>query len=126
MRKILKISLILILTLSMLITMLPNYSEASGYSEHMKELINADYSDSSGASNKISNISTTIITAIRIAGVAVAIVILLVLAMKYMMAAPGDKADIKKSAIYYVIGAVVLFAGTQLLGIINQFSKAIE
>ncbi len=47
---------------------------------------------------------------------------LLVVAMKYMTAAPGEKADIKKSAVAYVVGAITLFAVTGILGIIEEFS----
>ena len=50
---------------------------------------------------------------------------LLVVAMKYMTAAPGEKADIKKHAVVYVVGAVVLFAVTGILGLINTFSSNI-
>ena len=46
--------------------------------------------------------------------------------MKYMMAAPGDKADIKKSAITFVIGAIVVFGAIQLLELISLFSKTIK
>ena len=43
---------------------------------------------------------------------------LIVLAMKYMMSAPGERADIKKHAVVYVVGAVV--------GIIQKFSDNIN
>ena len=58
----------------------------------------------------------------RLVGVGVAVIMLIVLAMKYMVAAPGDKADIKKHAIVYVVGAVVLFAATSILEIIAKFA----
>jgi hypothetical protein len=51
---------------------------------------------------------------------------LLTVAMKYMSAAPGDKADIKKSAVAYVVGAIVLFAVTGILTIIEQFAVVIR
>ena len=76
--------------------------------------------------NAINDIVTTVITIARVIGVAVAIVMLLVVAMKYMTAAPGEKADIKKSAVVYVVGAIVLFAVTGILGIINAFSSNIS
>ena len=43
-----------------------------------------------------------------------------------MMAAPGDRADIKKHAVVYVVGAVVLFASTGILSIIQMFSESIN
>ena len=55
----------------------------------------------------------------------VAITMLLVLAMKYMSAAPSEKADIKKHAVVYVVGAVVMFAASGLLTIIGNFASSI-
>jgi hypothetical protein len=46
--------------------------------------------------------------------------------MKYMMAAPGDKAEIKKSAVIYVVGAIVLFAVGGILSIIQKFAENIS
>ena len=34
----------------------------------------------------------------------------------------GDKAEIKKHAVVYIVGAVVLFGATGLLGIIKNFT----
>ena len=86
----------------------------------------ADSYTSSVASNSAGKIVWTVITAARIVGVCFAVVMLLAIAMKYMTAAAGDKADIKKSAVAYVVGAIVLFAVTGILGIIQQFAVVIS
>jgi len=70
---------------------------------------------------ELGTILGAILTVIRIAGVGVAIIIITVLAMKYMMASPGDKADIKKHAVPYVIGAVVLMAASGIVGLLQVF-----
>ena len=72
------------------------------------------------------SISKNIIGVLRIVGATVAIVILLVIAMKYMVAAPGDKADIKKSLIPYLIGAIIIFGAIGILQIIESISHAIK
>lgn len=78
-----------------------------------------------GASNTAESVIGTIISAARIIGICFAVVMLLTIAMKYMTAAAGDKADIKKSAVAYVVGAIVLFAVTGILGVIQQFAVVI-
>ena len=75
---------------------------------------------------KANNIVGSIIAVTRIIAVGVAIIMLLTIAMKYMMAAPGDRADIKKHAVVYVVGAVVLFAASGILQIIQSFAKNIK
>ena len=47
---------------------------------------------------------------------------LIVLAIKYISAAPSDKAEIKKHAVVYVVGAIVLFAASGILQIIKNFA----
>ncbi len=125
MKKIIKVSLTLILMLSLMFAVLQTASNA-GYSDEMKTLIDKDYSDSTGTDAKVNEITATVITSIRIVGICVAIVMLLTVAMKYMTAAPGDKADIKKSSIQYVVGAIVLFGAVGLLSIISKFSSGIK
>lgn len=66
------------------------------------------------------------IVAARTIGVGIALVILIVISCKYMISAPGDRADIKKNAVPYLIGAVVLFGASGILGIIGKFAATIS
>ena len=81
------------------------------------------WKDNSTASSKVTKVMNSIIAIVRIVGMCVAVTLLLVVAMKYMSAAPGEKADIKKASIAYVVGALVLFGAVGLLGIINDFAS---
>ena len=83
-------------------------------------------SGATNVTNPISNIAGSVITIARVICAAVAVSMLAILGMKYMTAAPGDKADIKKSAIQYVVGAIVLFGVVGILGIIIKFSSVIK
>ena len=71
-------------------------------------------------------ISETIISVVRVIGVTVALVILLVIAMKYMISAPGDRADIKKHAVAYLVGAFILFGGSTILGILVKVAEVVK
>lgn len=82
--------------------------------------------DSSGASESAQNVIGALITIVRVIGTGVAIIMLVVLAIKYISAAPSDKAEIKKHAVVYVVGSVVLFAASGILGIIQQFAGNIK
>ena len=82
--------------------------------------------DSSGASTSVTKIIGALINIIQIIGSGVAIIMLIVLAIKYISAAPGDKADSKKHAVVYVVGAIVLFAATGILQIIKNFSTNVN
>ncbi len=76
--------------------------------------------------NLVNNSAATIITVARVVCVTIAIVVLLVIAMKYMTSAPGDRADIKKHAIHYTAGVLLLFAVPVVLSLINNFAQMIK
>lgn len=52
---------------------------------------------------------------------------LLYVGIKYTMASANEKADLKKGSISYVIGAVIIFAASGILGVVkdlgNDFDK---
>ena len=65
----------------------------------------------------------TAIVIVRTVAVGVAFIMLLVLAIKYMTSAPSDRATIVKHAYVYIVGAVILFASSGILGIIAKFAS---
>lgn len=71
----------------------------------------------SGAS-EIQNIGAQIVGYIKIVGAIVAIAMLLVIGIKYMAASSEGKAEYKKNMIPYLVGALLVFAGTQVVGIV--------
>ena len=92
-----------------------------------------DYADITQFSGKSQDTQTagafqgfiaTIINLVQVVGMGVAIIMLVVLAIKYISAAPSEKAEIKKSATVYIVGAIVLFAATGILQIVKNFATA--
>lgn len=77
----------------------------------------------STTSGKFSDVLNIILGIAQVVGVAIAIIMLIVLAIKYISSAPADKAEIKKHAVIYIVGAVVLFGASGLLGIIKTFTN---
>ena len=100
--------------------------EGSSYNEKLGDLIKGDWQDKTEASNKASGILTTIVVGVKIVAVAVAIIMLLTVAMKYMIASPGERADIKKSAVIYVVGAFILFGITGIITLIQKFASVLN
>ena len=82
--------------------------------------------DTSGAASSINRIVGSVLTIVQVVGCGVAVIMLIVLAIKYISAAPGDKADIKKHAVVYVVGAVVLFAASGILQIVKNFAGNVK
>ena len=80
--------------------------------------------DSSG-DNRLNNAGrgiTQVILGIVQAGAAgIAIIMIIVIATKYMIAAPTERADLKQHAFVYLFGALLLFAGAGIIELIEQF-----
>lgn len=93
--------------------------EASSMIDSIKNNINMG----TDAAKTTQNFGKTIIGAIQIAGVGIAVIMLLYIAIKYMISAPSEKAEFKKTAISYSIGAVILFASSGLLQLIKTIME---
>ena len=65
---------------------------------------------------------SSILGIVRIIGMTVAVVMLAVIACKYMLSAPGDRADLKKYLPVYITGAIVLFGASGLVGLIRDIT----
>lgn len=72
------------------------------------------------AEESIKKLISTVLDVIRTVGIAIAIVMLVQIATKYIMASAGERADIKKYAFNYVIGAIVLFGAAGITTIIKN------
>ena len=77
--------------------------------------------DSATGSDTVVQIIASVLDVVRTIGAAVAVVILLVISGKYLMASAGDRADIKKYAFNYVVGAIILMSASGILSIIKEF-----
>ena len=69
--------------------------------------------------SSINNITGRILFVVQMIGAAVATIMLIVLGIKYTTASPDGKAEIKKSAWIYVVGALGIFAATFIVGLLK-------
>jgi len=122
-KKLIKTLAVLAMALVILaITVTPVFASASLKWDDVT--IKGDTSGSTATAAK--DITGMILGVVQVIGVAIAVIMLIVLAIKYISAAPNDKAEIKKHAVVYVVGAVVLFAASGIIGIIRGFADKIN
>ena len=79
----------------------------------------------STAAQGIQDVSRQVIGIIQVIAMVAAVIVLIIIAIKYITAAPGEKAEIKKTALFYIIGVVLLFAGTAILELLQDASNEI-
>ncbi len=71
-------------------------------------------------------LGSQIIGVVRTVGILVAVVILLILGIKYMVGSAEEKADYKKSMIPYLVGAVLIFAASTIAGLVFDMATALD
>lgn len=125
MSKVMKVMAVILLAVMIVASVCTSVNALSFDQVDTKSVTNGA-SDTSGAADSINRIVGSVLTIVQVVGCGVAVIMLIVLAIKYISAAPGDKADIKKHAVVYVVGAVVLFAASGILGIVKKFAGNIK
>lgn len=74
----------------------------------------------------VTSLAGTVITIVRVVCAGVAVIMLLVLGIKYMVSAPNDRATIMKHAWVYLVGAIIMFASSGILTIIAKFAANLK
>lgn len=103
------IAIICILLIGVFIANISNAVSASDV-----EKFNATTHTATG-SGAVQTIIGMVLDVVRLIGASIAVIMLMTIGAKYMVASSGDRADIKKYAFNYVIGAVILFAASGIL-----------
>ncbi len=75
---------------------------------------------------KIMDLGKTIVAIMQTVGIVVAVVVLLVLGIKYMMGSAEEKAEYKKTMIPYVVGAILIFAATTIVNVVYNLANGLN
>ena len=76
--------------------------------------------------SQFDTIGSKIIGMIQAVGSIAAVAVLVVLGIKYMMGSTEEKAEYKKTLLPYFIGAILIFAASQIAGIVFNFANSIS
>lgn len=74
----------------------------------------------------VKNIGGQILGIIRVVGTIVAVGMLIVLGIKYMMGSAEERADYKKTLFPYLIGAILIFAATNLADMVYNWATTLK
>lgn len=75
--------------------------------------------DAQSSATAVQDVLITALTAVRIVGMAVAIIMLIIVGIKIMMASPTERANIKQYSMNYLIGAFILLGASGILTIVQ-------
>ena len=119
MKKQVKIISVLLIAL-MAFAMVSNTVLATDMSATIKDMANG----SGKQPTEVVNLGKTIVTIMQTVGIVVAVVVLLVIGIKYMIGSAEEKAEYKKTMIPYIIGAILLFASTTIVNVVYNLANS--
>lgn len=86
---------------------------------NMEQGNNVDTGSISTIGGQIANILSTI-------GIIVAVIVLLVLGIKYMMGSASEKAEYKKTMIPYLVGAILIFGASAITQVVVNIASGLN
>ena len=85
-----------------------------------------EWNGSSGDDGKLKEIGNNIIGPIQVIGSLVSVIAIIIIGIRYMLASVEEKAQYKETLGPYLIGAVFVFAITNILSIVYDIAISIE
>lgn len=79
-----------------------------------------------GGTTQLKNAGQDIMGIIKAVGIILSVAIVSVLGIKYMIGSSEERAGYKKSMLPYLIGAIMLFAASNLVEVVYQFATGVE
>ena len=98
------------------------------YAAGVDEIISnmSETSQVAGADSGIASSIKDVIGMLQVAGTGIALVVITMLGIKYMLAAPSEKADVKKQIMPILIGCILIFGAITIVSAITDFSAVID
>lgn len=86
---------------------------------------NVNQVDNSAGGTGIFNAINGVIGLIQYVGSGIALIVITILGIKYILASPSEKADVKKSVMPILIGCILLFGGVNIAAAIATFTAGL-
>lgn len=113
-KKLLIVSFLVVMIFASLLAWSPVFAAAQGYNP-------SNWSGNTAGASSMQGMVGKIIGFVQIIGSALAVIMLIVIGIKYMIGSAEEKADYKKTLLPYVIGAVLIFAASNIAAMIYNF-----
>lgn len=115
--------LVILTVLSIILITVSTISFADYYTPKQFE---GKISTTATGTSKVKSVGGKIVGMIRVVGTIVAVGMLIVLGIKYMMGSAEERAEYKKTLFPYFIGAILIFAATNLADMIYSWASTIK
>ena len=112
------ISTILTIAVLVMAFAIPSFAEKIGG-------VDVNPNTQGNAANNVTNVGGNVLGIIQVVGTIIAVGVIMVLGIRYMMGSAEEKASYKKTMLPYIVGAVLLFAASNLAKYVYEFTQSI-
>ena len=117
MKKTIKIMSIVLIAI-MLVASISSVALADTFTDVLNDMTNKN--TSTNTTDGLTSLGGNIVAIVQVVGIVIAVIVILVIGIKYLVASPEGKAEYKKTMIPYLVGAVLIFAGTTIVNVVYQ------
>lgn len=117
-KKLYKVFVILMLIVMFATVMLPVFSADQGTKAPAEIVAKSNDSNITG----LDNLLGTVLGAVQLVGSFAAVIVLVIVGVRYMTGSVEEKAEYKKTMIPYVVGAILVFAASNVAKVIYDIS----
>ena len=115
-----------IISTLLLVVMLVTSIAGTVFADSTTDVLDKLKGDGKVETSSLTTVGNNVVTIINVVGIVIAVIILLIIGIKYMIGSASEKAEYKKTMIPYIVGAVLIFAGTSLVRVIYSLSTSVS
>ena len=115
-----------IISTLLLVVMLVTSIAGTVFADSTTDVLDKIKGDGTVETSSLTTVGNNVVTIINVVGIVIAVIILLIIGIKYMIGSASEKAEYKKTMIPYIVGAVLIFAGTSLVRVIYSLANSVS
>lgn len=115
-----------IISTLLLVVMLVTSIAGTVFADSTTDVLDKIKGDGKVETSSLTTVGNNVVTIINVVGIVIAVIILLIIGIKYMIGSASEKAEYKKTMIPYIVGAVLIFAGTSLVRVIYSLANSVS
>lgn len=115
-----------IISTLLLVVMLVTSIAGTVFADSTTDVLDKLKGDGKVEISSLTTVGNNVVTIINVVGIVIAVIILLIIGIKYMIGSASEKAEYKKTMIPYIVGAVLIFAGTSLVRVIYSLANSVS
>ena len=115
--------LTVILLVAFIFTVFTSVAKADG--KHYSSQVDGLFEGGNVETGGITNVGANLVSIITTIGIIVAVIVLLIIGIKYMMGSASEKAEYKKTMIPYLVGALIIFGASAIAKAVIAMTSSI-